>query len=401
MSKVEAYKNLIRQFYAKSVREDSKAHFAQYLEDPEFLEAWEQLIDDDELDRASSSEPDDDQLFDKIKFDSRIREYLTTVPLRKKLISTKAFKIAIASLILCTSVGSFLIWNINRKNNTTLVSNTKDWVVPGKERAQIILENGQVIELDKITGDTVIDNGAFEILKLADGSISYRMKKGDHDENKIAYNTIVTPRGGEYNLKLPDGTRVWLNAMTTLRYPIVFDKIKREIYLQGEAYFDVMAQQEDGRRIPFVIHAGGQALEVLGTEFNLQNYGQDIVTTLVEGKVKLNFEDSRLDDQYLVPAEQSIFYTKANKVIKNTVDPYYFTAWKDGKFAFSKTSIQDVMGIISRWYDVDVIYNTKIENFEFSGTISRYEDFRKLLKTIELVGGIHFEIEGRKVYVKN
>jgi hypothetical protein len=401
MSKVEAYKNLIRQFYAKSLRGDSKIHFAQYLEDPEFLEAWEQLIDDDELDHASASEPDDDQLFDKIKSDFRIKEYLTTVPEHKKIISKKAFKIAIAALILCTALGSFLIWNIDHKKDKALVSNTQDRVVPGKERAQIILENGQVIDLDKIKGDTVIDNGSFEILKLADGSISYRMKKGDLNENKIAYNTIVTPRGGEYNLKLPDGTRVWLNAMTTLRYPIMFDKIKREIYLQGEAYFDVMEQQEGSRRIPFVIHTGGQALEVLGTEFNLQNYGQDIITTLVEGKVKLNFADSRLDDEYLTPAEQSIFYAKANKVTKSSVDPYYFTAWKDGKFAFSKTSIQDVMGIISRWYDVDVIYNDKIENFEFSGTISRYEDFRKLLKTIELVGGIHFEIKGRKVYVKN
>lgn len=401
MSKVEAYKNLIRQFYAKSLRGDSKTHFAQYLEDPEFLEAWEQLINEDDLDHTSRAEPDDEKLFDKIKSDSRIGQDLTIVPQIKKNVSVKALKIAIAALVLCTTVGSFLIWNIDHKNNTTLVSNTQDLVVPGKERAQIILENGQVIDLDKIKGDTVIDNGSFEIIKLADGSISYRMKKGDYNEHKIAYNTIVTPRGGEYNLKLPDGTRVWLNAMTTLKYPIVFDKIKREIYLQGEAYFDVMEHQEGGRRIPFVIHTGGQALEVLGTEFNLQNYGQDIITTLVEGKVKLNFSDSRLDDEYLAPAEQSIFYTKANKVTKKSVDPYYFTAWKEGKFAFSKTSIQDVMGIISRWYDVDVIYNAKIENFEFSGTISRYEDLRKLLKTIELVGGIHFEIEGRKVYVKN
>jgi len=405
MSKVEAYKNLIRQFYAGSLQGDSKANFAQYLEDPEFLEAWEQLTDEQGLEDTSLTEPGDDELFDKIKSDIRIKEDIQITTISRKIALKNIIRIAAAAIILCAGIFSLLLWSnreqaINADLDASLASGNRDIVLPGKERARIILENGDFIDLDKIEGDTVIDNGSFEILKSADGLISYRMKEGTSNQERTVFNTIVTPSGGEYNLKLPDGTRVWLNAMTSLRYPIVFNNVKREIYLKGEAYFEVTTQLDNGRRVPFIIYTGGQALEVLGTEFNLQNYGATVVTTLVEGQVKLNFVDAKLGDQYLKPAEQSVFHIESNEVTKKRVDPYYFTAWKDGKFAFDKTSIEDVMAIISRWYDVDVVYHVKLKNFEFSGTVSRYEDIRKLLNTIELVGGIHFEIEGRTIYVK-
>jgi transmembrane sensor len=405
MSKVEAYKNLIRQFYAGSLSGDSKANFAQYLEDPEFLEAWEQLTDEQGLEDTSRTEPIDDELFDKIRSDIRITDEIRVITIPKEIALKRMIRIAAAAIILFAGIFSFLLWSNKERAassdlDASLAIKNQDVVLPGTERARIILENGDFIDLDKIEGDTVIDNGSFEILKSADGLISYRMKEGTSNRDRTIFNTIVTPSGGEYNLKLPDGTRVWLNAMTSLRYPIVFDNVKREIYLKGEAYFEVTTQIDNGKRVPFIIHTGGQALEVLGTAFNLQNYGATVVTTLVEGQVKLNFVDAQLGDHYLKPAEQSVFHTQRNKVTKKRVDPYYFTAWKDGKFAFDKTSIEDVMAIISRWYDVDVVYHAKLENFEFSGTVSRYEDLRKLLKTIELVGGIHFEIEGRTIYVK-
>ncbi|MNL45132.1 hypothetical protein D3C87_1677500 [compost metagenome] len=140
-------------------------------------------------------------------------------------------------------------------------------------------------------------------------------------------------------------------------------------------------------------------MEVLGTVFNLQHYGQKIVTTLLEGKVKLNFAGSDHEGQYLSPDEQATFDMASNRVKKIQVDPFYFSAWKDGKFAFEKTAIEEVMETISRWYDVEVIFKNELKDFQFSGTISKYEDINKLLQTIELVGGIHFQLKGRRIYV--
>ena len=403
MSKVEAYKKLIRQFYAGSLQGTAKENFIKYIEDPEFLEAWEELMEQDTDENTSLKEPDAAQLFARIKSDDRVKNSLTDIPDRS-VSKIKIFKsIATAAIVLLLGTAAFLIWNQNEKEIDQIAHlqnvDTELKVLPGTNKAQIILENGSRIDLEKIKGDTVIANGDFDIVKTADGSISYRPKYPGKESSKLVHNTIVTPGGGEYRLILPDGTKVWLNAMTTLRYPVQFNKDIREIEMTGEAYFEVAKVVKAGKRVPFIIHTGSQKLEVLGTVFNLQHYGQKIVTTLLEGKVKLNFAGSDHDGQYLSPDEQATFDMASNRVKKIQVDPFYFSAWKDGKFAFEKTAIEEVMETISRWYDVEVIFKNELKDFQFSGTISKYEDINKLLQTIELVGGIHFQLKGRRIYV--
>lgn len=403
MSKVEAYKKLIRQFYAGSLQGTAKENFIKYFEDPEFLEAWEELMKKDTDENTSLKEPDSSQLFARIKNDDRVKNNLTDVPDRSSS-KIKIFKrIAAAAIVLSVGIVAFLIWNQNEIKIGQIAQlqhiDADVKVLPGTNKAQIILENGSRIDLEKIKGDTVIAHGDFEIVKTADGSISYRPKYPEKGSSKLVYNTIVTPGGGEYKLNLPDGTKVWLNAMTTLRYPIQFNKDIREIEMTGEAYFEVAKVLNKGKRVPFIIHTGMQKLEVLGTVFNLQNYGQKIITTLLEGKVKLDFKDSGLEGQYLTPDEQATFDITNSRVKKLQVDPFYFSAWKDGKFAFEKTAIEEVMETISRWYDVEVIFKNQLTDFQFSGTISKYEDINKLLETIELVGGIHFQLKGRRIYV--
>lgn len=404
MSKIEAYKRLIRQYYGGNLQGESLTQFIKYMDDEDFLDAWEQIKLEEETVNRLGSEIDNQNMFEKVTADERIKHQLLELDPLRKTVMFPWRSIVAAALLLVVGVGS-LIYFIGRSNGALvneqqLTANRIETVLPGKDRAEIILENGRRIDLEKIKGDTIIDHGDFEIIKTAAGSISYHIKDGV-DPHKPVYNSIVTPRGGEYNLTLPDGTQVWLNASTSLKYPVVFDKSKREVELYGEAYFDVAKRTELGKRTPFIIHAGAQSIEVLGTSFNVQNYGKKIITTIVEGKVKLNFKDTTIPDQFLQPNDQAIYEHESNQFSIDPIDPFYSIAWKDGNFAFYKTPLVEVMAIIGRWYDVQVEFKSKFEDFQFSGTISKYSDIKKLLKTIELVGGVHFELTGRKIYVKN
>lgn len=404
MSKIEAYKRLIRQYYDDKLRGESLTQFVKYMDDEDFLDAWEQIKHEEETVNRFESEMNDQDMFEKIIADERVKHQLLELAPSKKTVMFPWRSIAVAALLLIIGVGS-LIYFIGRSNGSLineqqLTTHGIESVVPGKDRAEIILENGRRIDLEKIKGDTIIDHGDFEIIKTAAGGISYHIKDGVNP-HKLVYNSIVTPRGGEYNLTLPDGTQVWLNASTTLKYPVVFDKSKREVELYGEAFFDVAKRTELGKRIPFIIHTGSQSIEVLGTSFNVQNYGKKIITTLVEGKVKLNFKNTTIPDQFLRPNEQATFEQVSHQFSIDPIDPFYSIAWKDGNFAFYKTPLVEVMDIIGRWYDVQVEFKSQFEDFQFSGTISKYGDIKKLLKTIELVGGVHFELIGRKIYVKN
>lgn len=401
MSKVEAYKIIISQFLAKTLDERAKQNFANYLNDPDFLKAWQQLMDEGEMEQSPDNQIAHDNLFKIIIQDKRIRDQVVSGPISKKSSTHILQNVSIAAILLLVGISAsiFFFMQENRPDDREIANNLPA-VVPGSQKAEIILESGERIDLEKLKLDTVIDNGAFEIIKSDKGFISYRLKNSEAGNQQPAYNTIVTPRGGEYKLLLADGTKIWLNAATTLRYPISFNGDERKVQLQGEAYFEVAKQVHHGRRVPFVVNTGNQQLEVLGTSFNLQNYGKTIVTTLVEGKVKLNAHDSPQDNLYLSPSEQAVFQFTNKNFLKTAVDPRYFIAWKEGKFAFYNTSIDEVMEIISRWYDVEVHFDYRPENFAFSGTVSRYDDIDKLLRTIELVGDIHFELKGRKIYVK-
>ncbi|WP_282637857.1 FecR family protein [Sphingobacterium thalpophilum] len=403
MSKVEAYKKLIRQYYQAPFHGEALKQFINYMDDEDFLDAWEQIRLEDTTDPDTNTEMGNQISFEKIAGDARLKQALIRNTPVKKIHRFTSRNIILAATLLLFLVGAWAYHFYT--SGSSPVSDGSDWaqqvetIVPGKDRAQIILENGHRIDLEKIKGDTVIDNGGFEIIKTASGSISYRIKAGA-DPHKLVYNTIITPGGGEYHLTLPDGSRVWLNASTTLKYPVIFDKSKREVEMQGEAYFEITKQMEKGKRVPFIIHSGAQSIEVLGTAFNVQNYGKKIVTTLVEGKIRLNFKASQLEDQILTPNEQAVFESGTNRFSKDPIDPFYYTAWKDGNFAFHKTPLTEVMEIIGRWYDVQIQFQSTFENFQFTGTISKYSDIKKLLQTIELVGGVHFELKGRKIYVK-
>lgn len=330
--------------------------------------------------------------------DERVRDAVTTLDhtpwWRKPWIAVAAVALLALVPFLYDNLSFFTI-----HNHASSEEQMQYAIVPGGDRALIILDDGTEVNLAKIPSDTIIAQNGFSIVKDGDGTIYYQYDHADAVVASNIYNTVVTPKGGQYQVMLPDGTRVWLNAQSKLRYPVYFDQGKREVELEGEGYFEVAKQTINGERLPFIVNSGAQKLEVLGTTFNIQGYGQEVTTTLIEGKVRLGLENT--SKQVLLQAnDQAILRTGMQQYDVRKVDPIYATAWKDGNFSFRKASIKDVMESVARWYDIDVVYKTTVENSQFTGTISRFEQIDKLLQLIELTGSVHFTIEGRRVVVK-
>lgn len=272
----------------------------------------------------------------------------------------------------------------------------EELILPGGNKAKIVLTDGREIDLEKLKSDTIIRLAGYSIQKNKDGSIGYFL-----DENASAgtpvYNTIVTPTGGEYRLSLSDGSQVFINASSRLHYPVRFENEKRIVQLEGEAYFEVTKKLIDGKNVPFKVKTKQQTLEVLGTTFNINSYGESIQTTLIEGSVRLSYLNG--ESRVIKPNQQLNFEPRSNSITVLDVDPFYAIAWKNGAFSFEDASIYQVMESVARWYDIKVEYKDDFSNNRFSGSMSRSDDIEKVLKTIELTGEIKFNRTGRRIIV--
>ena len=212
-------------------------------------------------------------------------------------------------------------------------------------------------------------------------------------------NTINTPRGGQYKINLPDGTKVWLNAASSLTYPSQFTAKERRVELSGEAYFEVASQvltnSKGNSKIPFIVKTQNQEVEVIGTHFNVKAYNDDndSETTLLEGKVKVvGYSNGvKSNEEKILNVGQSAIWNNG-KIVIEAVNTEKAIAWKDGKFAFSGENIKDLMSNISRWYNVEVAYDGDVSEVNFEGSISRYETISEVLRKLELTGTVHFKI---------
>ena len=296
-----------------------------------------------------------------------------------------------ALLLLCFSL--LFYYESKMTDQSTYISST---VLPGSPKGNLLLDNGEIIDLDKLNIDTTIVLDGYSVTKDKYGELSYTLTNTEPSD-RVIYNTIVTPKGGEYKLSLPDGTQIWVNSSSQLKYPLNFGKDRREVELDGEAFFEVARLTFDQKNIPFIVKTRQQELEVLGTTFNINSYDSEIRTTLVEGAVRLRFD--KVQQQLLKPNQQAIYNPKSDKVSIRPIDPFYTVAWRNGSFAFDNANLYDVMATIARWYDVKVDYQGDFKDVYFSGTISRYADINKLLKLITLTGGVHFELKERRVSV--
>lgn len=265
-------------------------------------------------------------------------------------------------------------------------------VAPGGNKAILKLANGSIVSLDEMKAGTTAKYGNLIIHKTNGGQLSYSVNPDSMATQTVQYNTLTTPKGGQYEVVLADGTKVFLNAASSLRFPTAFTGLERNVELKGEAYFEVAKN----KAMPFKVKVDDMTVAVLGTHFNIMAYEGEkwVKTTLLEGSVRLTSGNA---STMLKPGEQGRLTNSGNieVVSVNTAEE---VAWKDGYFAFNKADIQTVMRQISRWYDVDVYYTGALPTDEFVGKISRSSKLSEVLRMLQLTG-VHFRIEDKKLFI--
>jgi transmembrane sensor len=269
-------------------------------------------------------------------------------------------------------------------------------IVPGGQKAILTLSNGARISLTDVGKGEVAKESGLVISKTADGQLKYELTgKGAANENLISYNTVETPVGGQYQVVLPDGSRVWLNSASSLRFPSVFNPSDaRTVKLTGEAYFEVAPD----KKRPFKVISNQQEVEVLGTHFNVNSYDDDgfTKTTLLKGSIKVKMTGKTAGFRILKPGQQSVLGAGIEVL---DVDLETIVDWKNGNFYFNNESIQRIMKKLSRWYNVDIEYKGAVPAAVFGGEVSRSKKLAEVLALLEHTGQVHFTIEGRKVIV--
>lgn len=388
---------LIRKFKSNTISDTELSILKDYLAEPDA----DLLLDEYAREEAGRddisvdlSEDKKDQLFSEIleKGDSGS----AIVSFSKRYKRATILSGCAASILLIIGIYWFNEKSGKIDTGTVIAKTSNQLILPGEAKAKLMLEDGSMIDLGSLSNDTLIRLEGYSIRKDEQGELTYLLDSKGQDRSS-PYNTIITPKGGEYTLNLPDGTRIWVNSSSELHYPLYFSESKREVKLNGEAYFEVAKLNRNGKQVPFFVYTNEQRLEVLGTSFNINSYGKTIETTLVEGKVKLSFPEQ--PDQVLAPNQQAVYAGETKQLSITQIDPFYVTAWKNGSFAFEDTPIIEVMEQLARWYDVEVSYNTDVRDLKFTGTISKYEHIAKILQVIELTEVVKFKIDGRRVVV--
>lgn len=319
----------------------------------------------------------------------------------KKPKITPLFKYISAAAVLAIVFGGFYYFQIQNPNSFPGLSQTEKKnldILPGTNKAILTLANGSKVILDENTSSDISDQDGIKIYKEKNGQLVYTIlnNKVLNADKIIAYNTISTPKGGQYQVILPDGTKVWLNAASSLKYPEAFSGKQRLVVLTGEAYFEVAKN----KLMPFRVQSQNQNVEVLGTHFNINSYLDDntIKTTLLEGSIQVsNSKYSKL----LKPGEQSISGIREQALIKiaTDVDTGDETAWKNGLFQFNDSELKVILNQLERWYDIKIDY-AHVPDKRYNGMVPRKSKLSEVLKMLEKTGNIKFELEeGRKLKV--
>lgn len=294
----------------------------------------------------------------------------------------------------------------------------KNDLLPGGNKATLTLANGATIVLDSSSNGRLAQQGNADIIKTGSGQLSYTALQGKRAE--ILYNSLSTPRGGQYQLILPDGSKVWLNAASSLRFPTSFTGAERRVELTGEAYFEIAPLIPKGgqKKIPFIVRilppseknassspsgARGGEVEVLGTHFNINAYPDEdaIKTTLLEGSVRLtafSAGNKTAGIRPLAPGQQASINAKNELKITDDINTDEVIAWTNNRFYFRSADIKTIMRQLARWYDVDVVYNKDVQG-RFNAEIPRNTNASDILRALELTRKVTFGIEGKKIIV--
>jgi len=296
---------------------------------------------------------------------------------------------AAVAIFIFLGSGSYLIlekYKTQKKQPVAIVQDIK----PGTNSATLTLGNGKTILLNQAVNGQVAMEGGMAIVKTAEGQVQYQPHAGHDDQ--VFFNTVTTRRKEQYQVVLADGTKAWLNAASSIRYPSAFDGADRVVSITGEVYFEVAPHPDQ----PFKVTAGVQTIEVLGTSFNVNTYEDEpvIKTTLLDGAIRVSASNQV---NTIKPGQQVIF--QGNRFIVGDADTEEAVAWKNGYFRFNGEKIETIMRKLSRWYDIDVEFEGPVPDDEFSGTISRFTNISEVLHALSYYQTVHFNIAGRRVVV--
>lgn len=305
-----------------------------------------------------------------------------------------------AALLLISGValGLYLFKHQNSDSGIARLAtnNTAVNKIENSEKAILTLSDGREIVLDQAKSGELAQEKNAVISKTADGQVVYNLSalKQTATNKQLTYNTITTPKGGNYQVILPDGTKVWLNAMSSLKFPVAFAGEHRNVELTGEGYFEVAKDKTK----PFVVVAKDMKVRVLGTHFNVSAYDDDssVKTSLLEGSVKAETSSSSI---LIKPGQQAYLLNGSSSINVKDIDVDEIIAWKNGYFVFRNEPIESIMKKISRWYDIEVNYQGNLSGKEFGGKYLKTNTLSELLKSLELTGTINFKVEGRRVTV--
>lgn len=403
------FKVLLDRYLNDSISEDELPLFLDYLRqyknDPTLRDTIQKALDSNSFEGFSDRTRQDIIFREIMQRVANIGNMETPViPLGetghnrdRKNVFAKWLSVAAVTVIAITSTYYFL--NQKKQGNTIAaikktITDLEGDVGPGSNKAILKLADGTSVVLDDAATGTIATQGNASVQKLNKGELAY-----SNTTQKITvplYNSISTPRGGQYSVTLPDGSRVWLNAESSLYFPTAFTGKERSVTLTGEAYFEIAHNTQ----MPFKVRANNMTVEVLGTHFNMMTYENEALThtTLLEGSVKVTLNIKGEPVLTLAPGQQALLKKNAEAYSVLNTDTDAVTAWKNGKFRFNGDDIQTIMRQIERWYDIDVSYRGKIPDGHYSGTIGRDNNLLKVLKIFE-AGDLHFKIEGKKLIV--
>ncbi|MGN6491767.1 MAG: FecR family protein [Agriterribacter sp.] len=372
------------------------------------LHQWYDDWQDDEETVRVNDAPSEDAIREKILAHLQTSLHTTTAPAPVRSIKKILYRIAAACVLLLLIAGAgYFIYTKQAATPAVIVQkNGKPDIAPGGNKAILTLNDGSTIVLDSAANGSLTQQGNTDIVKTQDGHLEYNVDDGNNNTAvEILYNTISTPRGGQYQLTLPDGSKVWLNAASSLRYPTIFKGNERKVTLTGEAYFEVARTTLQGTNthLPFTVETGDIDVKVLGTHFNINAYHDeaDVKTTLLEGSVDVIAKQKQAQTVRLLPGQQSQWSNALGmmKLVKEA-DIEQAVAWKNGLFKFNSTDLAAIMRQVSRWYDVDIVYEGSVKEETFSGDIPRKEYASEVFKMLELTKTVAFSIENKIVTIK-